>query len=433
MIRIKDLSYKTLLIFSLPSILSSLLEPLASIVDTSLVGRLDTRWLAALAICSIIFNSFTWIFNFLIHASTQSLSQAGRESKLVGGRVKVALGFATTVGILSGLFLYFSRFGLYQLAGTERQLIPIIEAYFVVRVMGHPITLIYTTMLSILRGLGKVSLCFYLVLGTTLVNIICSWYFLYHLGSGIEGAAWGTVLANVLGALLSGIAIFSVSEVRRGFWKSEEKGAWLKFGKNSFNIFGRSATLTGCFFLGTRLASSLGVTSLAGHQILIQLWLFTSFFLDGVAVTGTVLGAYYYESKNIKRLKIIYSKLLVIGAAFGVLFTLIYLIGGKYIWSIFTSDVSVVAVIIPLWPLIYLSQIVNSIAFVYDGLLFGLEDFAYLRNWMIAGGLFIFLPLSFGTYFEKDLLWLWLAFICLNLFRTVSGGVRVYKRVFSGH
>ena len=61
-----DLGLKSLLLFSIPSIVSSMLEPLTATVDTALVGQLNTKWLAALAIATVIFSSFTWMFNFLI-------------------------------------------------------------------------------------------------------------------------------------------------------------------------------------------------------------------------------------------------------------------------------------------------------------------------------------------------------------------------------
>ena len=66
---------------------------------------------------------------------------------------------------------------------------------------------------------------------------------------------------------------------------------WLHFGKNSWDVFGRSFVLTSVFFLSTRMAAKASTVQLAAHQILLQLWLFSSFFTDGVAMTGTILGA----------------------------------------------------------------------------------------------------------------------------------------------
>jgi Na+-driven multidrug efflux pump len=45
------------------------------------------------------------------------------------------------------------------------------------------------------------------------------------------------------------------------------------------------------FFLAAAAASRLGTSALAAHAVVSQLWLLTSYFVDGFAVAGTVLGS----------------------------------------------------------------------------------------------------------------------------------------------
>ena len=45
------------------------------------------------------------------------------------------------------------------------------------------------------------------------------------------------------------------------------------------------------FFLALSVAGRLGTASLAAHQVVAQLWLLTSYIVDGFAVAGTVLGS----------------------------------------------------------------------------------------------------------------------------------------------
>lgn len=45
------------------------------------------------------------------------------------------------------------------------------------------------------------------------------------------------------------------------------------------------------FFIALAVASRLGTAALAAHQIVAQLWLLTSYVVDGFAVAGTVLGS----------------------------------------------------------------------------------------------------------------------------------------------
>ena len=80
-----ELHLRKLLIYSSPLILGSLLEPLASIVDTAFIGRWGTTELAALAIGVTIFNSFSWVFNFLVHIPMESVAKAtlGKREQLI--------------------------------------------------------------------------------------------------------------------------------------------------------------------------------------------------------------------------------------------------------------------------------------------------------------------------------------------------------------
>jgi multidrug resistance protein, MATE family len=418
-------SLKFLLIFSLPSILSSLLEPLSGLVDTALVGHLNTQWLAALAISVTIFSSFTWMFNFLVHASTQTISKSFAQKNYVdlASKIKISLFVAFCLGLLSTLFLYLFRTPLFLFTGADQQLIPLIESYFMIRLIGHPFTMLYTTLISIIRGLQKIKFCFFVILFTTIFNIFLSWFLLFKMNTGIEGAAIGTIVANIIGVFASILYLISDKKIREKLFKKSyvQFEHVFNFGKNSANIFGRSLFLTISFYISTKMSALIGIQSLAAHQILLQVWLFSSFFIDGIAITGNILGAKYVEEKNINLLKETYKKLIQLGLLIGTVFSLSYFLFSKQIMGIFTEDAAVLSTLTEIWPLIVITQIPNAYAFVYDGLLFGLEGFDYLRKHMIIGVLILFMPIAFSIYFFKYLIVLWLGLSILNLYRGISG------------
>ena len=128
---------------------------------------------------------------------------------------------------------------------------------------------------------------------------------------------------------------------------------------------------------------------------------------------------------QIEKVRIIFTRLLHLGALIGVLFTLVYALLGEQVVSLFTKDGNVVVLIFSFWLIIHLSQVLNAIAFVYDGLLFGLEEFAYLRKHMIIGGLLVFLPIALWGAQVNSLAIVWSGMILLNLYRGVSGFMRV--------
>lgn len=429
----EDLSYKGLFLFSLPSILSSLLEPLSGTVDTALVGQVSTVWLAGLALAVTLISSFTWMFNFLIHASTQSVaSRMGSNPEEIPGAIKTSLSVAFAVGIVTTIALWLGKPLLYKLVGVTPEVHQYTDEYFSIRVVGHTFTLLYTTLISLLRGVGKVNQSFYLVGLSTLLNGAFTYLALFVFDLGLTGAAWGTVFSFVLGTGISFFLLVSDEKIRGKFIKSKiYKEDLFRFGKNSLNIFGRSLTLTSCFFISTRLASSMGVIQLGAHQILLQFWLFCSFLLDGLAVTGTVLGAKYYAEKSFEKLRLVFQRILIFSGVVGLIFMVSYLVGGEYVIGLFTSDQKVIALIMSFWWLISLSQFPNSFAFVYDGYIFGLEEFGFLRKHMILGAFLVFLPLVFYAYKIDSLMMIWVGMIALNLYRLVTNSMLIRRVVYA--
>ena len=415
-----SISYKSLFLFSLPSILASLLEPLASLVDTALVGRMQTEWLGALAIGTIILSSFTWMFNFLVHATTQGISSADTPPthSLLRERICICLAVGVGVGLVSALGLWIFRFPLYQLAGADRELIPLVDGYFSVRILGHPLIILYATALSILRGLGRVQTGFVLTALTTAINIATSWFFLYVARTGLSGAAWGTLIAHLSGCLISLAVILSIPRIH-GFWNdlSFDKKNWFHFGKNSGNIFLRTSCLSFIFFFANHSAAKQGVTALAAHQILLQVYLLSSYFTDGIAVSANIIGSNTLASGDIPRLQSAYRRLLHMGLLVGFLFGLFYWLGQNHILGLFSLDAEVLAMSLTIWPLLVFTQPLSSLSFTYDGLMFGLEAFSCLRTHIIIATVFIFLPIAL---YCPSLDCIWGGIVAVNLYRTLA-------------
>ena len=416
-----DISYKSLILFSLPSILASLLEPIASMVDTALVGHLQTQWLGALAVGTIILSSFTWIFNFLVHATTHGISAACTPSTLplLRERIRICLTVGLVIGLLSTLVLWPSRFLLYRLAGAGEELIPLVDGYFSIRILGQPLIILYTTALSVLRGLGKVNIGFIATALTTGINIAASWFFLYVLQSGLPGAAWGTLIAHLAGCLLSLIVILATPSAK-GFWRelSFDKKNWFHFGKNSGNIFLRTSCLSFIFFFANHLAAEQGITALAAHQVLLQVYLFSSYFTDGIAVSANIIGSHALASGDTLRLKNTYRRLLHLGLGIGLLFSVGYSLAPGHILGLFSGDTEVISLALAIWPLLVLTQPLSSLSFTYDGLMFGLGAFSALRTHLMVATLLIFLPIALLS--SPSLGSLWSAIIAVNLYRTLA-------------
>ena len=431
--KLKGLRKKNLFLFSLPSIISSIFEPLASLVDTSLIGKLSTNSLASFALAATLFNSITWIFNFIVHASTQGVAEysSSRNPTLLKQRIKISLIISFLCGILcSALFILLKDYLFSTVGGIPSQQGEFDE-YFIPRAIFHLFTILSLTTLSILRGLSKLKLVLNLMIFSIFTNILFSYLFLYPLEMGIRGAALGTIIAHSSTFLISFFFLLKYKKIGLGLLKvTVWKENWLKFGRNSKDLFIRSLLLTSCFFISTRLASHIGVSSLGAHQVLLQVWLFSSFFLDGFAISGNILGARYFFGRQYQRTRIIYTYLVELSLIIGFIFTFSYWIFWDQIIGLFTNDLLVKEKIVTIKPVIILSQVISSLAFIFDGLIFGIDGFDWLRKHMLYGFLFIFLPMAFYTQYQSSILWIWLGLTGLNVYRSVTGYIYVKRKVW---
>jgi putative MATE family efflux protein len=422
-------SYRSLITFSIPSILSSLFEPLASVVDTAFVGHLSTQWVAALAICSIIFGSLTWIFNFIVHTSTQAVAGAYASGNIQKLQTQMKVSLLVSIGIGLFAFIIMSLFKefFFHLAGTSEQIYPFVNEYYSIRLIFHPTLIFFVTLIALLRGLGQVRASFVIITITTLLNILLTWIFLYVLKMSIGGAAWGTSLANILGCFIALIVLFRPKIRRRGFWQAlPEKTQWFHFGRSSIHLFGRSLTLSSVFFLSTRFASTFGTTGLAAYQVAMQIWLLASFLTDGLAITANVYVSHFTELKQKKEIMMTVRRLIILSIGIGLSLSLIYWFGSDFIWSIFSKDSELLALLSLSWWLIASSQLPNAITYTLDGVMFGLAKFSFLRTHIMIGSFLFYLPMAFYSQYSLEVQFLWGGIILLNLYRGISSYFNLY-------
>lgn len=422
------LSYKGLWALSYPSILASMLEPLSSIVDTALVGNFDTRMLAAMAIGVSIISSITWMFNFLVHAPIQAISQrVGKQDyKSVVSLIKVTFLIAAILGLLLVVTLIPLRGYIYDFLSVKDGLRNLCDDYFLTRLYGHMFILLFMAALSVLRGMAKVNVVLTIIGISTVTNIVLSYLGLFQFGLGLKSVAAATIVGNTIGFFICLYFILTNEKVKRHFRSQKIIVAdAFHIGRSSINVFLRSAFLTASFFIATKVASSISIKALAAHQIILNLWLFASFFTDGIATSGNIVGGSLYGNEGHNDLKEIYKKLLVMGAVVGVIFCLIFLFANGLLISLFTYDASIADVVKSVMIYLALFQIPVSIAYVYDGLVFGINRFDYLGKHMVIAFFTCFLPLIYLSFHYNSFLLLWSAIFSVGLYRLISNAILI--------
>ncbi|HLR37001.1 MAG TPA: MATE family efflux transporter, partial [Chitinophagaceae bacterium] len=193
----------------------------------------------------------------------------------------------------------------------------------------------------------------------------------------------------------------------------------------SANFFVRTIALNVAIYMANAFATGYGENYIAAQSILMNLWLFFSFFIDGYADAGNAIGGKLFGAKDYKRLW----NLSIDTSKYAILVTLVLLLfcGLFYneIGLLFNKDAGVLTVFSSVFWVVLLMQPINAIAYVFDGIFKGLGEAKYLRNTQLAATFVGFIPvLLIADHFGLKLYSIWIAFAVWMLIR---GGTLIFK------
>jgi len=191
---------------AVPNILSNISIPLLGMVDTALMGRLESAvFLGAVALGSILFNFIYWGFGFLRMGTTGLTAQAfGRSDKREGIAIlarglMVALVASLLIIVLQGAIAWLG----FSLIPGDESVIQLAKQYFYIRIYAAPATLALYVIQGWFLGMQNARYPMVLMVIINLVNILFNLFFVYHLGMKSDGVALGTVCAQYIGLCLA--------------------------------------------------------------------------------------------------------------------------------------------------------------------------------------------------------------------------------------
>jgi len=415
--------YKHLLAISIPAIISVAMEPLAGLIDTALVGQQSSEWLAALAITATIFTTVTSVFNFLVYTVTARIAGASGQSKQVatGEQIKLALITATILGVATaGALSLLDHFFLRTLMGASVEMYDLALPYFHIRVFSLPFVLISTALIGILRGLHCINFSLVQIGITTAVNATVSYLLIFKFNMGLVGAGIGTALGFISGCVFSGVILFRRRlDIGLTNFSLPPLSEMLDFGKEASQLFMRTLTLLSMFFVATSIASRISVKTVAAHTIAMQIWMFGSFLLDGFAVTATAYGGKLIGLKDLVTWKILNKKLLILGIGAGCLLAVVFYFLELSLYSIFTNDPALIAILSSYFAIIIAAQPINGILFVYDGILFGSRDYKFLKKSTLVAVVACAVPTFYLAYTLQNPSYILLGLLGVNGVRAI--------------
>jgi putative MATE family efflux protein len=386
-------------------------EPLYLLVDTGIVGHLGRHQLAALGVAATVLSGLFGIFNFLQYGTT---AQVGRASG--AGQAKVAnrlgaqalwlsLGFG--LAIAAGVVALAPQ--IVELMGVDGETADYAVTYMRIASLGLPFAFLTLGGQGYLRGVADLKTPLVIVIVANAVNLVLEVLFVYGFGWGIEGSAWGTVIAQAgMGAAFIAVILRAARGDTRP--SRELMRRLLVIGRH---IFVRTTALLSAFTLAGAVIARFGDASLAAHQIAFQLWIFLALVLDAVAIAGQVIVGRGLGAGDTERAYAASVRMIWLSVYAGVVFAAVMLALEGVLPYAFTSDEAVVERAQAIWFLFALMQPLNGAVFALDGILIGAGDGRFLMWSMVAAFAVCSLVSLAALGFDWGIVGVWSALVVL--------------------
>ncbi len=416
---------KDIWINSYPILIWLLTEPLAGLVDSRIAGIIGIDTLSSVGIGTTIYFVFTWVFVFLAYGTTPLVAKLKTNNELNNLKYFILFGrkISLLLGFLAFIFIFFFNDLFISLFKPTEDISEMSSTYIVIRAIGIPFYLLNMHSTAVLRGLRYPNITFQSSIIVTLTNIILSYFLGIVLGLGVFGIG----LASSVSFLIASIYVNNIQQKKLNEFFStnenvDEKNLRKKFFSVGATIILRSAFLTGFMALLSNQASRLSMNDIALHHVLNQIWTFGYTFIDAVAIASQTLvsehiskGKKYYGSD-------LYKALLKIITLFSLVITVISYLSIEFLTELISNQVFIQLENNFLLILFSLTLFFGSYAFLWDGVLLGLDknkEFAYttIISSIIGASVLLLLIANDGTINI-----IWFALLVSVIFRALIGG-----------
>lgn len=383
---------------AIPALGTLAIDPLVSIVDTAWVGRLGTVPLAALAVASAVFGAVFAVFNF-VHVTITPLvaGEVGRGApERAGGITKGAIVVSLVLGVVLALVVGSFAEAIVGAFGATGDVLEQSVAYLKVRILALPAMLVVMVGHGVYRGHQDTRTPLYVAIGMNLINLVVDPILIFGAGMGVVGAAWATVLAQMIAAAVFLVLMFGRDRARFGLGGGFSGIRGLGMGRllrDGWPMMLRSVSLLLALTATTYAATQIGTIEVAAHQIALQTWLFMSFVLDSFAVAamaliGADLGVGRRESA-----RDLANRLLALGFVAGVALAVGLAVFQPLLSGLFGVEPAVETALDSIILFVIVLQPITALVYVWDGVGIGTRAFPFMAGAMAVAAVLTLLTL----------------------------------------
>ncbi|MGK3128743.1 MATE family efflux transporter DinF [Pantoea sp. C8B4] len=341
--RLFSSSDKALWRLALPMILSNITVPLLGVVDTAVIGHLDSPiYLGGVAVGATA-TSFIFMLLLFLRMSTTGLT-----AQAFGANDKTALARALTqpllIALVAGVLFLLLRapFSLIaaSLMGGSPEVQHQAQIFINIRWLSAPATLANLVILGWLLGVQYARAPMVLLIVGNLVNILLDLLFVLKLHWGVAGAAAATAVAEyvTLGVgLWMVVRVLKLRGISFNLLKQSWRGDAARLFRLNRDIMLRSLMVQICFASLTLLGARLGPDVVAVNAVLLMFLTFTAYALDGFAYAVEACSGEAVGARDRSRLLLIWHAACRQAGIVALAFAAIYAVTGPQIVALLTS------------------------------------------------------------------------------------------------
>ncbi len=338
---------KLLISFSIPCVISMLINSIYNIVDQIFIGKgVGTLGNAATNVIFPLVIIANAISGLIGNGASANLSLRLGEKK--EHEAKKCIGSAITltiaVSIIFSVVIFLLLPNFVYLLGCTKNVYSYAVDYGKIIILGFPFMITYSAISSIIRADGSPKYSMILLVVGAIINIILDPVFIFGLNMGVTGGAIATVIGQLVSCIMALVYIPKIKSVKlekSDFRLDKSITRTLGLGLSSFIT---QATVLALFVFMNNIMTKYGAISKFGSDIPLSVYgviskinsLYISTIL-GISIGSQPIIGFNYGAGKYDRVKETLRKVLLINAIVGITFNIIFFIFPRQLAGIFIS------------------------------------------------------------------------------------------------
>lgn len=363
----------------IPMILENILQISANLVITAMVGRLLANDISAQGICIRITDTLWCFYKGVAIGATVLIARAYGAGRHQDCR-KIAEQTILTEMIIVFVFqvvLYFKASLFLGFFSKDPQILSLAEGYMKTIIFEFPFVVITTVVTASFQGYGNTKIPMYIAVLMNVVNIVCSYCFIFGAfgipGMGIKGAATALLTAQAVGA---GTGLYLLYKKKGGlFRKVPSEHRFFSFDKKCiYEIYttGIPAALETVFWQVSAIILSkvilfYGNQAFAAYQLGIQAEEITEMPAIGFSTASTTLAARAIGMQDEELRKVYFKEQLKVGVFISSITSVLLIFLPRFFMTLMTDKPELQAIGVVYVFVMGFIQIPQNLSRIYNG------------------------------------------------------------------